>query len=148
LDEQDEERGFYGNRAEDWAEMSADARKAARDVWRGKRRAKDSGETDHRSDFAGAQDAMRRKLDALYAAREAVKPVVGIVAIDSADDVYAFALKHMGIKTDDIPATAYRRLFEVAREKRQTPAIASDARTYTHSVSTIWPAVGGGRRSA
>jgi hypothetical protein len=153
LDEQDKERGFYGNRAEDWAEMSADARKAARDVWRGKRRAKDSGEVDHRKDFEGAKDSVRKQMLAAFAAREAVKPIVGIIAMDAAgmdraEDIFRFALKHAGVKIDGVHPSAFPTLVEYELAKRARPAIASDARSYTHSVSTIWPAVGGGRRSA
>jgi hypothetical protein len=62
-----------------------------------------------------ARDDMRREMQALAAAREAVKPVVGQIsmALDSADDVYKFALDHLGINLKGVSPETYATLFEV-----------------------------------
>ena len=53
-----------------------------------------------------------RKQSELYAAREAVKPYVGVVTMDSAEGVYGFALTKAGYKLNGIPKSAYRAMFE------------------------------------
>jgi hypothetical protein len=134
-DDEDEAADYYGRDAQTWQKMSAEDRITARDTWkaaRDKRRAKDS-EVDHRNDFAGAKDSvetMRKELIAAFEAREAVKDVVGVVAMDSAPDIYAFALKHLGVKTDGVHASAYPVLFDLARANSANSTMAVDARVY------------------
>ncbi len=55
---------------------------------------------------AGRADAL-----ALVAAREAVAPRVGVVALDSAEAVYRFALDHAKISHADVPAVALPALY-------------------------------------
>jgi len=50
------------------------------------------------------------RVNALHAAREAVKPLVGIVALDSAEAVYKFALEHEKVALDGVPPAAYAAL--------------------------------------
>lgn len=50
------------------------------------------------------------KVNALHVAREAVKPLVGIVAMDSAEAVYKFALEKEGVALDSVPEGAYAAL--------------------------------------
>jgi len=66
------------------------------------------------------------RVNALHAAREAVKPLVGIVAMDSAEDVYAFALKQAGVATDGVPPGAFGALVEQVKA-RKTASTAAPA---------------------
>lgn len=52
------------------------------------------------------------KVNALHAAREAVKPLVGVVAMDSAEAVYRFALEKEGVALDGVHETAYPALVQ------------------------------------
>ena len=81
------------------------------------------GQDDHRKDFnPKAVDAMRAdikrelmgELRDLDAAREAVRPIVGKVALalDSADSVYKFALDTLGINTEGVHPSAYKAVLE------------------------------------
>lgn len=54
-------------------------------------------------------DAVAR-VNALHVAREAVKPLVGVVAMDSAEAVYKFALEQEKVALDGVPAGAYAAL--------------------------------------
>lgn len=73
--------------------------------------------------------------NALHVAREAVKPLVGIVALDSAEAVYKFALEKEGIAVDGVSGTAFPALIaQVVARKTAAPAaakttIAADAAT-------------------
>jgi hypothetical protein len=75
------------------------------------------------------------RVNALHTARDAVKPLVGVVALDSADAVYEFALKQSGVALDGVHASAYPALVaQVVARKSATPApakhvIAADAAT-------------------
>ena len=100
-----------------------------------------------------AEDAaMRAKTDAiagvnaLHAAREAVKPLVGLVAMDSAEAVYRFALEHEKVAVDGVHPTAFPALVAqvVARKSAiaaapAAPALAADAAT---AVAAALPALG------
>lgn len=86
----------------------------------------------------GAMDAMRQEFRALEAAKVAVRPVVGdVIAMDSAEQVYRFALDHMGVDHKDMPAAGLARLFTVAAERSKAPAprIANDSA----AVRKTWP---------
>lgn len=49
-------------------------------------------------------------VNALHTAREAVKPLVGVVALDSAEAVYKFALDHEKVALDGVHPSAYAAL--------------------------------------
>lgn len=49
-------------------------------------------------------------VNALHVAREAVKPLVGVVAMDSAEAVYRFALEHEKVALDGVPSGAFAAL--------------------------------------
>jgi hypothetical protein len=68
-----------------------------------------------RATDAGAQRA-REHASALYAAQRAVEPILGIVAMDSAEDVYKAALTQMKVDITGLPASAYKPLFESVRK--------------------------------
>lgn len=67
------------------------------------------------------------RVNALHTAREAVKPLVGIVALDSAEAVYKFALDHEKVALDGVPPAAYAALVaqRVALKTAATPAAKS-----------------------
>lgn len=58
------------------------------------------------------------RVNALHKAREDVKPLVGIVAMDSADAVYEFALKESKVALDGVPAAAYSALVEQVKARK------------------------------
>lgn len=75
-----------------------------------------------------AEAEVIRRMEALHAARDAVRPFVGDVAMDSATDVYGFALREQGVDLTDLPEAAYKPLFQqVARLKTQTSPLGMDA---------------------
>lgn len=68
--------------------------------------------------------------DDLHAARETVKPLVGVVALDSATAVYQHALKHIGVAYDGIHESALPAIVAAElRARKAGPAarVASDA---------------------
>lgn len=77
--------------------------------------------------------------DALHVARRDVEQVVGVVAFDSAAEVYKAALDKLGVATDGVDASAFPVLFKLAREKveAQTPAMAADAARVSSMVMAI-----------
>lgn len=90
-------------------------------------------------------DAVAR-VNALHAAREAVKPLVGVVAMDSAEAVYRFALEKEGVALDGVHESAFPTL--VAQRialKNATPStpskpvLAADAAT---AVAAAVPGLG------
>lgn len=75
-----------------------------------------------------AEAEVIRRMEALHAARDAVRPFVGDVAMDSATAVYGFALREQGVDLTDLPEAAYKPLFQqVARLKTQTSPLGMDA---------------------
>lgn len=87
-----------------------------------------------KEDVKTAMDAMSNKLraemrEANDAARD-VRSVVGDVSMDSAADIYGFALDHLKVEHDGIEGVkALRTIFKIAASKSATPAprIAQDA---------------------
>jgi len=77
-----------------------------------------------------AEDAASRatvdavaSVNALHAAREAVKPLVGVVAMDSAEAVYRFALDHEKVALDGVHPSAFPALVaQVVARKSAVPA--------------------------
>jgi hypothetical protein len=63
------------------------------------------------SDAVTARDELNR------AARE-VEPIVGIRAFDSAGDAYKAALETLGVDITGVPASAYRAMLTLAKDKR------------------------------
>ena len=105
------------------------------------KKAKD-GEVDHRKDFdpdrgedsvtkdemsaavRAAVQAERERNKAAIQARELVKPLVGQVSIgmDSAEEIYRFALKQTGHKVDGVHASALPVIVEMAVNSKRTSA--------------------------
>lgn len=78
-----------------------------------------------------AADAVTR-VNALHAAKEDVAPLVGVVAADSAEGVYKFALDKLGVDTKGVHPSAFRALvlqaqkFSTRRPAREAE-LANDA---------------------
>ncbi len=128
----DETNEFYGCTKDEWEAKSAEDRKTARDAWK---KAKDKKAT---KDAALASDAMRTQLLGAAKAAEAVRPIVGAIALDSLDSaekIFAFALKHIGVKTDGIHSSALASVFEAHAGARRRGAIAVDARGWRSEFS-------------
>jgi uncharacterized protein len=66
---------------------------------------------------AGAQRATER-LTALHNAQRAVEPILGVVAMDSAEDVYKAALTKMNVDITGLPAAAYKATFDALNKQR------------------------------
>lgn len=88
-----------------------------------------------KEDVETAMDSMRADLAKQFremdAAKAAVRPVVGdVIAMDSAAQVYRFALDHMKVEHKETPDAGLANLFKVASAvsaKSATPAVAHDA---------------------
>jgi uncharacterized protein len=85
-----------------------------------------------KEDVAAAMDSMRKEFREANEARAEVRAIVGdVIGMDSAAEVYGFALDHMKVDRKDVEgAPALRALFKVAASaKSATPAprIAQDA---------------------
>lgn len=88
------------------------------------------------------------RVNALHQARQDVESLVGPVGMDSAEAVYAFALKKEGVALDGIPAAAYgalvaqvkaRKLATVAPSGSGRPQLAQDA---ANNAAAAIPALG------
>jgi hypothetical protein len=76
-----------------------------------------------------AEQRAVKRIEALYQARDAVKPLVGHVALDSAESVYRFALEQSGISTRGVHPSAYRAMTHMLLKQhvQQHPALGMDA---------------------
>ena len=84
-----------------------------------------------KEEVTAAMDGLRKELREAEEARRDVRAIVGdVMGMDSAAEVYGFALDHMKVDRKDVEgAPALRALFKVAASKSATPAprIAQDA---------------------
>ena len=84
-----------------------------------------------KEEVTAAMDGLRKELREAEEARRDVRAVVGdVLGMDSAADVYGFALDHMKVDRAGVEgAAALRALFKVAASKSSAPAprIAQDA---------------------
>jgi len=88
-----------------------------------------------------AMDEMRKEFRALEAAKSAVRTTVGdVIGMDSAEDVYRFALDHLKVDHKDMPAAGLARLFQVASERKAEPrktTIAADSASALESIKGL-----------
>ena len=74
-----------------------------------------------------AMDAEKRavaRVTALFEAREKVKPLVGVVAMDSAEAVYEHALQKAGVSTKGVHPSAFKSMVDlVLQAKSATPKV-------------------------
>lgn len=82
-----------------------------------------------------AATAARAQIHALYTARKDVESTVGVVAMDSAEAVYRFALDHLKVDHKEIPSAALAALYTASAKTAAAPALAADA---AFDVSSIW----------
>lgn len=81
-------------------------------------------------------------VNALHEARELVKPLVGVVAMDSAEAVYRFALDKEGVALDGVHASAFPALVRerIARKSEARPVVAAAvAKDAAAAVSAAFP---------
>lgn len=67
------------------------------------------------------------RVTALFEAREKVKPIVGQIACDSAEEVYKIALSKAGVSTKGVHPSAYGAMVDLVLEKQSTVTIAQDS---------------------
>lgn len=88
-------------------------------------------ESDCKSNPAMDADAIRaaavKSVNALWQAREDVKPLVGVVAMDSAEDVYKYALQQKGISTKGVHPSAYKSMVGLLNSTHAAPKVAMDS---------------------
>jgi hypothetical protein len=79
-----------------------------------------------------AEDRAIKRMRDLRTAEIEVQPLVGnVAAMDSAEDVYKFALDSAGVDLTDVPAAAYRSLVKMQLQHaaaQKTPRVAMDAK--------------------
>lgn len=61
------------------------------------------------------------RLTALFRAKDEVKELVGEVAMDSAEDVYKFALEQKGVSTKGVHPSAYHSMFSMLKGQKVAP---------------------------
>lgn len=73
-----------------------------------------------------AMDSFKRELRDADEARRAVRPIVGdVIAQDSAEEIYGFALDHLKVDHKDVKElSGLKALFALASAKTATPAVA------------------------
>lgn len=92
------------------------------------------------SDAAAAAVKAR---DDLHTARETVKPLVGVVALDSATAVYQHALKHIGVAYDGVHESALPAIVAAeirARKGGPSQRVASDSVSTEHTLDAVFHA--------
>lgn len=95
---------------------------------------------------SAAVEKVRKDQTALREAEKAVRPYVGeVVAMDSAEDVYRFALEQIGVNLDGVPAQGFRALLNAMPKPtivQRKPAMATDSAMGGKSASEMFPALG------
>lgn len=87
-----------------------------------------------------AVDAALEKQAALIAARKDVETVLGIVAYDSAEQVYGAALTHLGVDHKEIHPSALKAVFAASRKTTNVAApIAADSAVKVLSMEEAFP---------
>lgn len=130
-----EEKAAADKKAADEAEEEKKKKEAedkARDEAAGVSPGPKDGERGAALDAAikSAEDRAVARVEALHVAREEVKPLVGVIALDSAEAVYRFALDKAGVDVKGVHTSAYGSLVRAelrARAKTATPVRAFDA---------------------
>lgn len=84
-------------------------------------------------------DSIRRSVVELFEAREKVKPIVGQIACDSAEEVYKTALKQIGVSTAGVHPSAFGAMIDMhlAGSHRATIAQDSAPSVMSSSLSTF-----------
>lgn len=96
-------------------------------------------EEDDKPKKAMDADSIRRSVVELFEAREKVKPIVGQIACDSAEEVYKTALKQIGVSTAGVHPSAFGAMVDMhlAGSHRATIAQDSAPSVMSSSLSTL-----------
>lgn len=111
VEDEDEVEKVEGAEDEDEEETAEDESEVT-EADREQKSADDEDEEADKEDKKAAMDAdsirkqVRAEIDALYSARELVKPLVGVVAMDSAEAVLKHALKKSGVDATGVNSVA------------------------------------------
>ena len=90
--------------------------------------AKDEEPVDVEKAVSTAMDAMRAEFRDLEKAKQAVRGTVGdVLGMDSAEQVYRFALDHMNVDHKDMPAQGLATLFSAVSSRPAQRKVAMDA---------------------
>ncbi|MBG5919442.1 DUF2213 domain-containing protein [Providencia stuartii] len=120
--------------AKDEEEKATEAAKKAQDEEESEKKAEDEGEAKKQTSDSEeqskkamdsaiklAEDQAVARVTKLFEAREEVKPLVGQVAMDSADDVYAYALKQCGVDISGVHPSAFKTMVGMVKQNRAQP---------------------------
>lgn len=79
-----------------------------------------------------AENKAVQRVTALFEAREMVKPLVGVVAMDSAEAVFKHALDKSGVDTKGVHSSAYKSMVGLVIKQKAQPQVktAMDAASY------------------
>lgn len=78
-------------------------------------------------DADAIEAAAVKRVTALFEARDAVKPLVGMVAMDSAEDVYKYALEHVGVSVAGVHPSAFKSMVGLVLKNQAKPETSSFA---------------------
>lgn len=121
-------------------------------------RRRDAEDRRHAMDEATVNALVERRVlaalenkDAIYAARDKVRPLVGELAMDSVTspaDIFRQALEMRGIATSGIHPSAYETLLNMELSRPQTPSfrMATDSGSGGRSFADLFPNAGSVRR--
>lgn len=88
--------------------------------------------------IARARREALRDFHALQGAKDAVRPLVGEVAMDSAASVYQYALETMGVDTNGVHPSAYAAMVNLAKDRKPS-RVAMDAASSSSSFAERFP---------
>lgn len=89
-----------------------------------------------------AEDRAVRRIEALHQARDEVKPLVGKVALDSAEAVYKFALDQKGVDIKGVHPSAYRSMVHMLLKQSDAPAKPAMDAAAVKNAQTKFPSLG------
>lgn len=128
---EDEEEVVEVAEDEDDGEKADKERKKLEETDKDDRDAKKAEDEDDKPkkamDAATIESNAVAKVTALFEAREKVKPIVGKIACDSAEEVYKTALKQIGVSTVGIHPSAFGAMVDMHLAGSQKTTIAQDA---------------------
>lgn len=116
---------------EDEGEKAKSERKELEDTDKDDRDAKKDAKAVMDSAIKTAEDQAVQRVTALFEAREMVKPLVGVVAMDSAESVFKHALEKSGVSTKGVHQSAFKSMVDLVLKQKSAP----QARTAMDSAS-------------
>jgi hypothetical protein len=162
---EDAKEEYFGHTKDEWEDMPAKDRAAARDKARDSKESElenaEDGEVEPKESVtgggkpagnAGPKPASDKKgmdaagvasliaaNDAKHAAAREVESILGVVTYDSADAYYKAALTKLGVDTAGVHASAFPSMLKLAKDRAEarTPTMASDAATVKTMATAI-----------